>query len=463
MAFNVSQERLEDEARLLFSVEVLLANIPSLITDLSSAKYALLSLTDKYRNEVKQKSMLIPSVSERFRELLDLRSQLQSDQEKLSELETKIVSSAPPKFISKEEAYTGSTTSAGYTSNDYHNDNEKMSIRCEEDPRNASSELLSETRRSDILLDNNEEGTKYIPQFGNNSNNRAVVFLEDEDLQKVQEAELKLEEERNELANLAKETNSMEDRFEIDRSRCEAMTKHVQGLKWDYEKTHTALIEARNERQQYELFQHEWKERKIISDEADKGLREIFGLCCRDELSIIAQALEDTRGSITNCSKALADKISKNEVELAVYQIAYKEQQAAAEELKEAIIHLQHHQRELELLAKRQEIEETKRNSIRQLLMSSLYLSPGSSEVISEELQPEHKKEIEDEHQMVSLLATRVGVMEERRREIAAILMRLSPTEEDIVRLKTAVEQVRSILMEELIINEETIRDVDSS
>ncbi|KAH9579935.1 hypothetical protein LSM04_004599 [Trypanosoma melophagium] len=463
MTSSVPKEILEDERRLIFYAEVLLANIPSLVTDLSSAKYALLSFTDKYRNEVKQKSTLIPSVSEAFRELLELRSLLHSDQEKLSDLETQIVTSAPPKFVSKEEACTGSSTSTGYTSNDHHiSDNKKTNHRCQEDPRDDNNELLLETKRSDVMLDNNEASFKDTSTHAGDNNHRPVVILGPEELQKVQEAELKLEEERNEMAHLAKETNSMEDRFDIDRARCETMTQHVQGLKWEYEKAHASLIETRTERQQYECFQHEWEERKRISDDADKGLKEILGLCCRDELFIIAEAVDNIRRSISICSEELSEKQKKNEVELAVYQIAYKEQQAAAEEVKEAVTYLHHHQRELELLAKRQEIEEARRNSICQLFMSSLRLSPGTNEAISEELQPEHIKEIENEHPMVSLIATRIGIMEERRREIAAILMRLSPSEKDSIRLKSAVEQIRNLLSEEIVIDEETMRDLES-
>ncbi|ESL06559.1 hypothetical protein TRSC58_05765 [Trypanosoma rangeli SC58] len=452
-----------NEARLLFAVEVFLANIPLIVADLSSAKYTLFAFSDKSRNEVKQKSSLIPALSDAYRKLLEVRGSLREEKQRLSEVETQLVRSSPPKFISKEEAHPAETPSVVFTSDHRRSDlagaeNELLT----EENRVTSPAAATEAPTSASVGGANSHGAS---SGGAPSDDAAqtVVVLSADDLKWVRESESLLEEEQDNLVRLARETNEMEDQLEEARSLCEEMTKRVQSYKCRYETACTELMTVKSERRQYAVTQEEWEERSEIINEAQHKIEEVLALCRHEEVAIIAGAVDGLRKHVRKSHKEIEEKKSSNEVELAVYQIAYKEQQAVVDELRDAVSYLKHHQWELELIAKRQEIEKSKKNSIQRLLMSSLHMSPDTREMVTQELIEEQLDEVKEEHRMVSFVSARIGVMEARREALVAELLRISPSESDSTRLKCALRRMWDLLKEEIIVDESTLQDDESS
>ncbi|RNF05098.1 uncharacterized protein Tco025E_07862 [Trypanosoma conorhini] len=448
-----------NEARLLFAAEVFLANIPSIVSDLGSAKYALFSFSDKSRNEVREKSSLIPALSDAYRELLEVRGSLREEQQRLNELETQLVRSSPPKFLAMEEVPSAGTPSAVPITDSRYSDSAEAQgeLLLEENSLTPSAAAAEVTTSAFAGGANSHEALNGAALSGDAA--QPLVVLSTDDLKWVRESESSLEEEREKLAALARETNEMEDQLEEDRFRCEEMAKHVQSLRCKYEAVRTELMAVKSERWQKATLQEEGAGRTEVFNEAQRELEELFALCRREELAIIAGAVGEVRERAYRSRKELEEKKRSNEVELAVYQIAYKEQQAAADELKDAVSYFKRQQWELELIAKRQEIEKFKRSSIRRLLMSSLSMSSDAREMATEELTEEHLEEVHEEHRMVSFLSARVGVMEARRKAIAAELLHISPSETDSTRVECALRRIRNLLEEEITIDESTLQE----
>ncbi|KAF5226813.1 hypothetical protein TcYC6_0096880 [Trypanosoma cruzi] len=454
-------ELLIDEERFLLTVEVLLANIPSLVSDLSSAKYALLSFSDKFRNEVRQKSSLIPAVSDAYREFLEMRGSLQEEQRKLNELETQLVRSSPPNFLSVEEVHFEDTGGA---------------LLADEPRRSDGADAQEESLIEENLLKphaasagstvSTAEGLVNIYETQKNSTlsdaaSQTALVLSADDIKRVRESESLLEEEREKLACLARETNVLEDQLELDRSRCEEMSEHVHSIRRNYLAVLTELTAVESERRQYATLREEWEGRKGIYSEARRDMEEIFVRCRHEELAIISVVLEGVHEHVISIERELNEKKRSQEVELAVYQIAYKEQQAVVDELRDAVSYLQRHQWELELMAKRQEIEKYKRKSIRRLLMASLSASLNTGEALTQELREEYIKEAKEDHRAVSFVSARIGALEARRGVLAAELLRISSTEKDTTRVNCALRRIREILMDEITIDESMLQNED--
>lgn len=449
-----------DEARLLFSTEVFLSNTLSLAEDLASAKYTLLSFSDKSRNEVKQKTLLIPAVGDAYRELLGTRQLLAAERQKLNDLETRLVCSASPRFLSVEEAHSKGGTNAVSSSKLTNEDVLEELIVNDGDatPRSTSAPTPKVgAKRSSGHSRERPDGAN-----AQDAGQAAVVVLNAEDIKRVREAESLLEEDREQLVRLARETNVMENQLEVGRANVEEMSKQVQSLQLKYDEACARIVAVKNERSLYTTLRLEWEGRKDIWDEAQRERRRLF-LLNRSELQALAErALSEVQKSLDKSRAELEEKKRSHEVELAVYQIAYKEQQAAGEELKDAIAFLRRHQRELELMAKRQEIERIRRSSLRGILMSSLRTSSDVAETLLPQLTAEHLQEVEEESRMVNVLGTRISVMEARRKVIAAELLRFVEMNNDVTSRKCALERVRDLLMEEIIVDEEDVHDCDA-
>ncbi|RNF12260.1 hypothetical protein TraAM80_00407 [Trypanosoma rangeli] len=451
-----------NEARLLFAAEVFLANIPSIVAELSSAKYALFVFSDKSRNEVKQKSSLIPALSDVYRKLLEVRGSLCGEKQRLSEVETQLVRSSPPKFISMEEAHPAETPSAVYTSDHRRSDfaEAENELLTEENLVTPPAAAIEAPTSASVGGANSYGASSGAAPSGDAA--QTVVVLSADDLKWVRESESLLEEERDSLVRLSRETNEMEEQLEEARSLCEKMTKHVQSHKCMYETSCSELMKVKSERRQYAVIQEEWEERSKIINEAQQEMEELFALCRHEEVAIISGAVDGLRERVGISHKEIEKKKHSNEVELAVYQIAYKEQQAVVDELRDAISYLKHHQWELELIAKRQEIEKLKRNSIQRVLMSSLHMSLDTREMVAQELIEQQLDEVKEDHRMVSFVSARIGVMEARRKALVAELLRISPSESDSTRVKCALRRMRDLLKEEIIVDESTLQDDES-
>ncbi|EKF37855.1 hypothetical protein MOQ_001941 [Trypanosoma cruzi marinkellei] len=454
-------ELLMDEEHFLLTVEVFLANIPSIVSDLSSAKYALLSFSEKFRNEVKQKSSLIPALGDAYREFLETRGSLQEEQRKLNELETQLVRSSPPNFLSVEEVHFEDTGSALLLDEPRRSDGAEAQEESliEENLLKPNAASAGSTVSAPDGIVNIYESQK-TSALSDDASQSALVLSADY-IKRVRESESLLEEEREKLACLARETNVLEDQLELDRSRCEEMSEHVHSIRRNYQAVLAELTAVESERRQYATVREEWEGRKRIYIEAHREMEELFVLCRHEELAIISFVIEGVHEHVISIERELNEKKRSQEVELAVYQIAYKEQQAAVDELRDAVSYLQRHQWELELMAKRQEIEKYKRKSIRRLFMASLSASSNTGEALTQELKEEHVKEAKEDHRAVSFVSARIGALEARRGVLAAELLRISRKEKDTTRVNCALRRMREILMEEITVDESTLQNED--
>lgn len=406
-----------DEERLLFYSEVLMANVPALIADLSSAKYTFLSFSGKTREEVKQKQALIQSLGRSFTSVTGAMKSLQTAKKTLEDYETKLVKAAPPKFVTSEEALQLSSSNDGGGSG--------VTSNVSNDRNGAASDSL--------------------------------MILNDEDLRPVREAEEALEKETAALAEVTRACAEVEAAFQQSQQQCQVMTEHVQGLKWKYDAVYKSWKSAARERQMVQVMRDELRERRALIRAAVQGRKQIEDECSAQELKIIEDSITKAEADSAAMAEELKRKKESYEVELASYQIAYKEQQAEVEVLRDQCKALQRHQLELEILAKKQQLEETNRNSLRKLMMVTLTMSSlKRGNAADRTLSAEQAAEVMADHPLVSLLAARIAVLQEQRKTIGGILInaRGMGQSEDVT---NAIERIRTLLEREIQLDEEAL------
>lgn len=417
-----------DESRLMFYAEVLMANVPSLIADLSSAKYAFLSFSEKTRNEVKQKSALIQAIGRTFTSLQNASKSLIEARQSLQEYETKLVRAAPPTFVTSAEAlHLSSARANGDTTGAEQNGS-------------ASAEVTAaELRRLSTASPDN------------------MVILNEEDIGPVREAEEAYEKESTVYAEIAKACNQMEDAFDHAHDQCRVMTEHVQDLKWKFDEVYNGWKGAERERRVVRAMRDELADRRAIMTEALRGIKAVEDECRAQEFKIIERSIAQAQAEVDAIKAELQTKRSRYELELATYQIAYKEQQAEVESLREHCKLLRSHQRDLEILAKKQQLEEVDRNCLRKLMMAALTLTPskyGSAE--DRTLTSEQQTEVRNDHLLVSALAARISILEEQRKMVGGLLVsaRGMGKSDDV---SATVEQIRSLLEPEIQLDEDAL------
>ncbi|XQJ29049.1 hypothetical protein NXY56_005085 [Leishmania guyanensis] len=420
-----------DEARLLFYVEVLMANVPLLIADLSSAKYAFLSFSEKTRREVKQKSTLIQSIGRTFTSLQNANKSLIATQQSLREYEMKLVRAAPPTFVTSEEALRLSNTTA-------NGDTPTAELN------GSASPAPAETAAA--------ESQRFLTAFPDN-----VLILSEEDIRPVREVEEVYEKESTAYRDAAKACNAMEDAFEQAQDRCRTMTEHVQDLKWRFQEVYSGWKSAEQERGMVRIMRDELAGRRAIMTEALHEIKTIKDECYAKEFRIIEDSIAQAQAEAESIKAELQAKRCRYELELATYQIAYKEQQAEVESLREQLKLLRTHQRDMEMLAKKQQLEEMDRNCLRKLVMETLTLTPSKyGKVDDRKLTPEQEAQVRSDHPLVSVLAARISVLEEQRKTIGRLLtsargMRKSDA------VSVTVEQIRTLLEPEIQLDEEAL------
>ncbi|CAG9578428.1 conserved hypothetical protein [Leishmania major strain Friedlin] len=417
-----------DESRLMFYAEVLMANVPSLIADLSSAKYAFLSFSEKTRNEVKQKSALIQSIGRTFTLLQNASKSLIAARQSLQEYETRLVRAAPPTFVTSAEALHLSSARA-------HGDTTDA-----EQNGNASAEATAAALRrlSTASLDN-------------------LVILDEEDIRPVREAEEAYEKESTASAEIARACNKVEDAFDHAHDQCRMMTEHVQDLKWKFDEVYNGWKSVERERLVVRVMRDELEDRRAIMTEALHGIKAVEEECRAQELRIIEVSIAHAQAETVAIKAELQAKRSRYELELATYQIAYKEQQAEVEALREHCKLLRSHQRDLEILAKKQQIEEMNRNCLRKLMMATLTLTPSKcGKAEDRTLTSEQQMEVRNDHLLVSVLAARISILEEQRRTVGVLLASargMGKSDDD----SATVEQIRTLLEPEVQLDEDAL------
>lgn len=417
-----------DESRLMFYAEVLMANVPSLIADLSSAKYAFLSFSEKTRNEVKQKSALIQSIGRTFTLLQNASKSLIAARQSLQEYETRLVRAAPPTFVTSAEALHLSSARA-------HGDTTDA-----EQNGNASAEATAAALRrlSTASLDN-------------------LVILDEEDIRPVREAEEAYEKESTASAEIARACNKVEDAFDHAHDQCRMMTEHVQDLKWKFDEVYNGWKSVERERLVVRVMRDELEDRRAIMTEALHGMKAVEEECRAQELRIIEVSIAHAQAETVAIKAELQAKRSRYELELATYQIAYKEQQAEVEALREHCKLLRSHQRDLEILAKKQQIEEMNRNCLRKLMMATLTLTPSKcGKAEDRTLTSEQQMEVRNDHLLVSVLAARISILEEQRRTVGVLLASargMGKSDDD----SATVEQIRTLLEPEVQLDEDAL------
>lgn len=422
-----------DETRLLFYAEVLMANVPTLLADLNSAKYTFLSFSGKTREEVKQKQNLIQSLGRSFTSVSGAIRSLQNAKKTLEEYETKLVKAAPPKFVTSEEALRISS------SNDASGG----------DPAGGANNNNSNTPRSTYnasTTSNNSGGA------GDN-----IMILNEEDIRPVRAAEEALEKETAALAAIQQACSAMEGEFVKAQQQCQSMTEHVQNLKWKYDAVYKAWKAAARERQIVAVMRDELKERRELIRDAVRGRKEIEGECSAQELKIIQESIAKAEAESAAMAQELKAQKDRYEVELATYQIAYKEQQAEVEQLRDQCKALQAHQLELETLAKKQQLEEADRNSLRKLMMNTLTMTSSKrGKAADRTLTADQQAEVAADHPLVSLLAARISVLQEQRKTIGGILInaRGLGKSDDV---SSAIERIRALLEPEIQLDEDAL------
>ncbi|KAK7201079.1 hypothetical protein NESM_000168000 [Novymonas esmeraldas] len=413
-----------DEARLMFYAEVLMANVPSLTADLSSAKYTFLSFSEKTRTEVRQKSTLFQSVGRTFTALQNATKSLAAAHRSLDEYETRLVRAAPPTFVTSAEAQ--------HASGGGHNGGAAA------DAATATAADAAVRRLSTASSD-------------------SVLILREDDLRPVRAAEATYEAESAAYTEIAATCTAMEDSFERAREQCRVMTEHVQGLKWKFDEVHRSWKAAERECHVVRVMRSELEERRHIMTEALHGLKEIEDECRAQEFRIIEDSITHAQAEVEVIKAELQANRTRHEVELAAYQIAYKEQQAELESLRERCRLLRVHQRDLELLAKKQQLEETERHSLRRVMVETLKLTGSKySKAEDRTLTPEQQTQVREDHPLVSLLAARIAALEEQRKTIGAILVgaRAMGKSDDV---SGAVASIRTLLETEVQLDEEAL------
>ncbi|KPA83233.1 hypothetical protein ABB37_02913 [Leptomonas pyrrhocoris] len=401
-----------DEERLLFYSEVLMANVPTLIADLGSAKYTFLSFSGKTREEVRQKQNLIQSLGRSFTSVTGAMRSLQNAKKTLEEYETKLMKAAPPRFVTSEEALRLTSSS------------------------DAAAPIPAD--RTPALSDN-------------------ILILMEEDIHPLRAAEDALEKETAALAEVTQACHAMEGAFEKAKIQCQAMTEHVQGLKWKYDAVYKAWMSAVRERKMVAVMRDELKGRTALIREAVQGRKAIEDECSAQELRIIQDSIVKAEADSAAMTQELTKQKARYEVELATYQIAYKEQQAEVEMLRDRCKTLQAHQHDLEALAKKQQLEETDRNSLRRLVMETLTMSPSKREKAADRtLTAEQQTEVMVDHPLVSLLAARIFILQEQRKTIGGILInaRGLGKSDDV---SNAIDRIQALLEPEIQLDEEAL------
>lgn len=385
-----------DNDRLFFYVEVLIANIPTLISDLSSPKYTFLSFSEKTRNEVKQKSALIQSVSRTYNTVLATYKQLEDRRKEVEALEVELVRASPPRFMTSQQA----------------------------------AELKAKGRSE-----------------GSGSSTAAtgpIMILKDEDIITVRYAEEEHREETEVFGQLSKAASEMEESCTAARAQCEQMTQHVQVLKAKYDVMYAALVEKQRERRLLAVVRGEFEQRQALQREALDRLQGMEANCRNQELEIIRSSIDTTLAEAAAIRAGLEQRKERQEVELAAYQIAYKESQGECETLKDDVAFLKRHQVELEKLAKQQQAQESRQNSLKRLVLQSLMWASskdGATPLTAEEL-----GDVRSDHPLVSVLTANVFAMNEQRKEVAGILAQVNNAfDNDAV--KVALDKVHEVLV----------------
>lgn len=402
-----------DTDRLFFYTEVLIANIPSLIADLSSPKYTFLSFSEKTRTEVKQKSALIQSISRTYNNVLALHKQLSEKEAKLEKYEVELVTASPPRFLTSAEVL--------------------------EAKRAASS-------------NDGKSGGDGDDSFADG----AIMVLNEEDIKPVRRAEEENRKETDLFTELCRTANEMEDTFAKARVKCEEMTQHVQSLKTKYDDLLQSLKRTQQERSMLATVRAEFEERQGITREAFSILAEMQTQCRHEELDIIQQSIKKAEEEVREMRHELAERQSKHEVELAAYQIAYKEAQAEAETLKDDVVFLKKHQKDLEVLAKQQQMEEASQNSLRNFVMKSLTWSASKDDKGKKALTSEQLAEVKADHALVSVLSANIAAMDEQRSTVAGILAQVDNAfDNDAVRV--ALQHIQEVLEPAITLDEDAL------
>lgn len=431
-----------DEARLMFYAEVLMANVPVLIADLSSAKYTFLSFSEKTRNEVKQKSTLIQSIGRTFTSLQNANKTLAAAHHALDDYETKLVRAAPPTFLTSAEALRLSNGEGGITP--------------------ASTATATSTAAAAADGEAHASGAPAAPSATTRRLSTAaaadnVLILNDDDIRPVRAAEDAYEAESAAFTELTASCATMELLLEEARVQCRTMTEHVQGLKGKYEEEYRGWKSAERERRLVRVMRDELEERRATVIDALHGIKLIEDECRAQEFKIIEDSIAQAQAEAESIRAELQEKRSRYELELAAYQIAYKEQQAEVEALREHCKVLRSHQRDLETLAKKQQLEETERNSLRKVMMDTLTFTPSKCGRAEERaLTPEQQAQVRDDHPLVSLLAARISVLEEQRKTVGGLLVsaRGMGKSEDVT---ATVERIRDLLEPEVQLDEDAL------
>lgn len=406
-----------DEELLIFYSELLVVNMPSLISDLSSAKYTFLSFSEKTRTEVKQKHALLQSISRTFSNLVTAIKATEAKEEQLAQREVQLVTASPPRFLSSDEALQDAQK---------HMQTSSDSVGVSADEPSAS-----------------------------------VMVLHDQDLRPVREAEVALEAETTALSTLATTVNQMEDQLQADRAQCQEMTTHVQTLKWKYDAVYQAYRAKQRERKLVGVLRDELLGRRHMEEEAQAALEALERQCTEEEMGLLRSAVAEAKETLEAIEKEQAQRREKHEVELAAYQIAWKTAQARAEALQESITFLRGHQKELALLAKRQQLEESSQNSLRRLMWNTLTLSPSKKPDTNRPLTSEQEAEVRRDHDLVTLTAARIAAMERDRRTIGGILIQ-TPNAMDTPMMLNAMQRVHEVLAPPLTFDTAALREGDS-
>ncbi|CAD2218088.1 hypothetical protein AGDE_07733 [Angomonas deanei] len=386
-----------DYDRLIFYTEVLLVNIPSLIADLGSAKYALMSFSGKKREEVKQKSALIQSVSRTFATLHNVSKTMDQKEAQFRECEQELSSAAPPRFISLSEASQAQNP------------------------------------------------------------NETVIVLKDADIARLRKAEMLNGTFIDEMSKLRSSTDSL---LPLITSMREEKTKAEGTLRSSSDALHSkqmAISKKRSERERLALLAEEAESRKELCAVLNQEYFDIIAQCRKEELMNITQCVEQANEDLTALVKESTERKERNEVELATLKIAYKELQGEAEVLKDNIKFLVGHQKDLERLAKQQQLEEKQKNSLKNLMWSTF--TGSSADDASKQLKPQYEAELVNDHLLVSTLAATIHKLEQDRTTIAGFLNKIQD-QFDNNQLNSNIEKIEDVLDSDLTLDDDAINDV---
>ncbi|KAG5498692.1 hypothetical protein JKF63_02979 [Porcisia hertigi] len=419
------------EARLMFYAEVLMANVPSLIADLGSVKYAFLSFSEKTRNEVKQKAALIQSIGRTLTSVQRASKSLVTAQRCLEEYEIKLVQAAPPIFVTSAEArHLFGESANGDTSSAEQNG--CASPMTTEGNASASQGVLSTSPKN-------------------------VVILNEEDIRPVREAEGAYQKQLMDYTKITDDCGTMGESLVKAQDHCRIMTEHVQDLKSRFDEIYSAWKRAERERQMIRIGREELEDRRLIMVEAFDALRNIEDECRAQELRIIEEFIARAQAEAESMDAELHTRRNRYEVELAAYQIAYKGVQGEVESLNEQCKFLRSRQADLEIFAKKQQLEEAERNCLRKVMMEALTLTPHKySKADDRELTPAQQEQVRKDHPLVSLLGARISVLEEQRKTIGELLVRAGGARKaDII--SATVDRIRTLLEPEIKVCEDAL------